>query len=47
MTIFNVLVVGRKGIGKTTFIDIHTNDDGKCQLCDLLSKCTIVNSLKI
>jgi len=28
MTIFNVLVVGRKGIGKTTFIDIHTNDDG-------------------
>eukprot|EP00116_Pleurobrachia_bachei_P014360 sb/3474622/ len=28
MTIFNVLVVGRKGIGKSTFIDIHTNDDG-------------------
>ena len=30
MTIFNVLVVGRKGIGKSTFIDIHTNDDGRC-----------------
>lgn len=28
MSIFNVLVVGRKGIGKSTFIDIHTNDDG-------------------
>ena len=26
---FNVLIVGDKGTGKTTFIEMHTNQDGK------------------
>ena len=24
----NVLVLGENGVGKTTFIDLHTNEDG-------------------
>ena len=38
MTILNVLVVGEVNTGKSTFIDIHTNDDGEYSLARYLTR---------